>query len=130
MQGAVAGARPRPAAPQVRRGLPADRVDLQRAEQSSFRTVGLPDAVVREAQLRVKAALRNSGFHLPNGHVVVNLLIGIDGNVKAIKVLEADPPGVFEKAVIQAVRFWRFEPAVYDSQPVEMWATLPVRFDP
>lgn len=48
-------------------------VDLQRADQSSFRTVGLPDAVVREAQLRVKAALRNSGFYLPPGHVVVNL---------------------------------------------------------
>lgn len=48
-------------------------VDLQRADQSSFRTVGLPDAVVREAQLRVKAALRNSGFYIPTGHVVVNL---------------------------------------------------------
>ena len=48
-------------------------VDLQRADQSSFRTVGLPDAVIREAQLRVKAALRNSGFHVPPGHVVVNL---------------------------------------------------------
>ena len=48
-------------------------VDLQRADQSSFRTVGLPDTVVREAQLRVKAALRNGGFHLPSGHVVVNL---------------------------------------------------------
>ena len=48
-------------------------VDLQRADQSSFRTVGLPDAVVREAQLRVKAALRNSGFYIPPGHVVVNL---------------------------------------------------------
>ena len=48
-------------------------VDLQRADQSSFRTVGLPDTVVREAQLRVKAALRNSGFHVPSGHVVVNL---------------------------------------------------------
>ena len=48
-------------------------VDLRPAEQSSFRTVGLPDAVVREAQLRVLAALRNSGFHLPNAHVVVNL---------------------------------------------------------
>ena len=48
-------------------------VDLQRADQSSFRTVGLPDTVVREAQLRVKAALRNSGFHIPHGHIVVNL---------------------------------------------------------
>lgn len=48
-------------------------VDLQPANQSSFRTVGLPDTVVREAQLRVQAALRNSGFTVPTGHVVVNL---------------------------------------------------------
>ena len=48
-------------------------VDLQRADRCSFRTVGLADTVVREAQLRVQAALRNSGFYLPSGHVVVNL---------------------------------------------------------
>ena len=48
-------------------------VDLQPADQASFRTVGLPDAVVREAQLRVLAALRNSGFSVPFGHIVVNL---------------------------------------------------------
>jgi len=40
---------------------------------SSFRTVGLPDASVREAEVRVRSALTNSGFSFPQGRVTVNL---------------------------------------------------------
>jgi magnesium chelatase family protein len=39
----------------------------------SFSTVGLPDDVVREARERVIAAVRNSGFVVPNRRVTVNL---------------------------------------------------------
>ncbi len=35
--------------------------------------VGLPDASVRESRERVRSAIRNSGFPLPNGHITVNL---------------------------------------------------------
>lgn len=38
-----------------------------------FEMVGLPDAAVREARDRIKAALHNAGFPLPPGRVVVNL---------------------------------------------------------
>lgn len=38
-----------------------------------FTIVGLPDATVREARERVRSALRNSGFPLPEGAVTVNL---------------------------------------------------------
>ena len=40
---------------------------------TSFRTVGLPDASVREAEVRVRAALTNSGFSFPQCRVTVNL---------------------------------------------------------
>lgn len=39
----------------------------------SFTIVGLPDAAVREARERVRAALRNSGFSFPQDRVTVNL---------------------------------------------------------
>lgn len=39
----------------------------------SFSTVGMPDDAVREARERVAAALRNSGFALPNRRITVNL---------------------------------------------------------
>ncbi len=38
-----------------------------------FSIVGLPDASVREARERVRAALRNGGFPFPGGAVTVNL---------------------------------------------------------
>lgn len=99
----------------------------------------LSDVVHTEASVDRKPALR---FKTPidppaaakqknlAGRVVVNLLIGADGAVKAVRVVESDPPGVFDDCVVQAVREWTFEPALYKSQAVEMWATLPVQFSP
>ena len=40
---------------------------------TKFRMVGLPDAAVREAQVRVRSALINSGFGKLEGEVTVNL---------------------------------------------------------
>ena len=35
--------------------------------------VGLPDAAVSEAKERVRSAIKNSGFQIPNKKIVVNL---------------------------------------------------------
>lgn len=47
-------------------------VDLTRGIRS-FRTVGLPDASVREAEVRVRSAMTHSGFSFPQCRVTVNL---------------------------------------------------------
>ncbi len=39
----------------------------------AFEIVGLPDAAVREARDRVRAALKNAGFTFPLGRITVNL---------------------------------------------------------
>jgi len=39
----------------------------------SFSTVGLPEGAVRESKERVKAALKNSGYHFPADRITVNL---------------------------------------------------------
>ena len=39
----------------------------------AFDMVGLPDAAVKEARERVRAAARNSGFPFPQGRITVNL---------------------------------------------------------
>jgi magnesium chelatase family protein len=41
--------------------------------QPKFQLVGLPDAAVREAKERVRAAIQSSGFSFPGQRVVVNL---------------------------------------------------------
>lgn len=38
-----------------------------------FTVVGLPDATVREARERVRAAVKNTGFHFPVSRITVNL---------------------------------------------------------
>jgi len=38
-----------------------------------FDMVGLPDAIVRESRDRVRAAIKNSGFHFPDHRITVNL---------------------------------------------------------
>ncbi len=39
----------------------------------SFSTVGLPDGAVRESRERVRAAIKNSGYHFPPEKITVNL---------------------------------------------------------
>src|SRR5205085_3351412 len=48
-------------------------VDAAQASKPGFTLVGLPDAAVREAYSRVRAALYNCGFHLPARSITVNL---------------------------------------------------------
>ncbi len=48
-------------------------VDLSSGQKLNLMTVGLPDTAVRESSERVKAALRNCGYHLPAQHITINL---------------------------------------------------------
>src|SRR6202022_4735342 len=48
-------------------------VDAAQAAKPGFTLVGLPDAAVREAYSRVRSALHNCGFWLPQRHFTVNL---------------------------------------------------------
>lgn len=50
-------------------------VDLIKG-QPEFHLVGLPDAAVKESQVRVRSAIRNSGLDFPNTRVVCNLAPG------------------------------------------------------
>ncbi|MCA9547001.1 MAG: energy transducer TonB [Myxococcales bacterium] len=63
------------------------------------------------------------------GRVVVALLVGADGQVEQVQVEQAEPPGVFDGAAVQAVRRWRFQPATYQGRAVRAWARQAVRFD-
>jgi len=58
------------------RGLEAEAVDVEvdlSRGLPSWSLVGLPDAAVREARDRVRAALLNSNFEFPLRHITVNL---------------------------------------------------------
>ena len=48
-------------------------VGARQLEKENFQTVGLPDAAVRESRERIKAALKNCGFDVPQTHITINL---------------------------------------------------------
>ena len=57
-------------------GIDASRISVE-VDMSSglqgFRTVGLPDGAVKEAKVRVKSAVKNSGLDWPTKSITVNL---------------------------------------------------------
>src|ERR1700720_2829803 len=58
------------------RGIDAPQVQVEvdiGAGLPTFNIVGLPEAAVKESKDRVRAALTNSDFEFPTGHITVNL---------------------------------------------------------
>lgn len=62
------------------------------------------------------------------GAVVVRVLIGADGRVKAVQQVSAADPSFYTATERQALRYWRFRPATRDGIAVESWRTMTVRF--
>jgi protein TonB len=84
-----------------------------------------PQAVVRTQPVYPYRA-RQRGI---SGEVRVKLLVTADGRVEQVQILEADPPGLFDDAVLQAVPRWKFQPGVIDGRQVPAWVVTSVRFD-
>jgi protein TonB len=63
------------------------------------------------------------------GYVTLSLLVGSDGSVRDVRVLEAEPPGVFESAALEALQGWAFEPATYEGRAVSVRARQTLRFE-
>lgn len=45
-----------------------------------------------------------------NGQVRIQFEVATDGSVRKVRILQSEPPGVFDQAVLDAVRTWRFRP--------------------
>lgn len=62
------------------------------------------------------------------GTVKIRFLVDKDGNVSGIKILEAKPPGFFEKAVLDAVSTWKYAPGELMGRKVKTLVTTSVVF--
>jgi len=45
-----------------------------------------------------------------SGEVLVEITVGTDGSVTDARILRANPPRVFDREALNAVKRWRFEP--------------------
>ena len=64
------------------------------------------------------------------GVVVMHVYIGASGRIERTEVVRADPPGVFEQAVREALAASRFRPAMLGRASVNSRVTIEVPFDP
>lgn len=60
------------------------------------------------------------------GTVVVWALVGLDGRVDEVRIQKSVP--MLDAAAADAVRGWRFTPALANEHPVRVWVAVPVRF--
>ena len=54
------------------------------------------------------------------GHVLLEFVVTESGTVQDPVVLEAEPPGVFDQAALDAVGKFKYKPKVVDGEPVEI----------
>lgn len=62
------------------------------------------------------------------GFVDVEFIVDTNGRVRDARVVTANPPGVFDRAAINSVMYWRFEPKRQDGRPVEVTARQRIEF--
>ncbi len=63
-----------------------------------------------------------------DGWVDLQFLVNTDGSVGELTIVGAQPVGIFEKAALDAVRHWRYQPLMRDGQAVTQRARVRVRF--
>jgi protein TonB len=63
------------------------------------------------------------------GFVVLNMLIGTGGNVEAVKLLSAEPQGIFDLVAMESAKEWQFDAAKYQGKKVKVWVRQRIAFN-
>ncbi|MGE5487494.1 MAG: energy transducer TonB [bacterium] len=109
--GGIPGGLPGPPVPQ---DLPPLRIQLSRLERARLIHQVIPEYPMAARQARVE------------GVVHIRAIIGIDGKVRDVEVVDGHP--LLRNAAASAVRKWRYEPMKLNGKPVEAKADIAVKF--
>jgi periplasmic protein TonB len=63
------------------------------------------------------------------GSVTVEFVVDVNGEPRDARVVDSDPPEVFDKAALSAVKRWRYEPVVVNNVPTEVPTRMVIRFE-
>lgn len=96
------------------------------ARQTASASAGTDDTAGNGSQTRAAVLVKNSPPRYPTsamrssqeGWVEVNFTIGVDGSVGDVKVIDAQPRHVFDRAAIDAVSRWKYQPALQNGSPI------------
>jgi len=60
------------------------------------------------------------------GTVILEIVVGRSGDVESVKILRSDP--LFDEAAIEAVKRWKYKPALQSGRPVRVYLTVRIEF--
>jgi TonB family protein len=64
-----------------------------------------------------------------SGAVTVEYTVDANGDPRDVRVIEATPPGVFDKSAVTAVKRWHYDPVIANGGPVEVPVRTSIRFE-
>jgi TonB family protein len=64
-----------------------------------------------------------------SGAVTVEYTVDANGDPRDVRVIEATPPGVFDKAAVTAVKRWHYDPVIANGGPIEVPVRTSIRFE-
>ncbi len=64
-----------------------------------------------------------------NGAVTLEFIITEKGTVKDPIIIKSDPPKIFDKSALKAIKKWKFKPKVVNGKPVSRRAQLNINFN-
>ena len=71
---------------------------------------------------------RQAAMDRIEGTVTMEFIVNADGTVRNVRIVAANPPGVFEQAAITAALKWKFKPKVINGKAVEQKGVQPMVF--
>jgi|GEM_PF-857193 len=63
------------------------------------------------------------------GTVVLDVLVDARGKAQDVKIAESSGYSILDRAAMEAVENWRFQPGRRNGRPVDTWVKLPLRFE-
>lgn len=83
-------------------------------------TVDTPPRPTRQAAIQYPARLRQKGVE---GYVELGFFVNASGDVEGVRVIDSQPPEVFDEVVLEGFRDWGWQAAQYEGKPVRIWTT-------
>jgi protein TonB len=112
---------------------PKDLAAVQQAQASPRSAPTLDPATLVAGLKRLRAPPPDYPENALNQHVTgsvtLQFTVDVNGEPRDIHVVEATPPGVFDRAAIAAIRHWRYAPTVVNGAPVEVPVKTLMRFE-
>lgn len=87
---------------------------------------GTPVPISQQAPRYPREALRRN----VGGTVRVRVTVAIDGSVDRLELAESSGDRYLDRAAMEAVRRWRFQPASRDGQAIVADVVVPISFNP